>query len=135
MEGEASQLGASAWANWLKLAADRVGRKWNGASEAEAKEEDLCDRLRIDEWGALMLVSRILPGGRRAQADNEVRLQGQEKHFGDSIHPLPLPGSYLWSNMIMQCASLHGQLRGVFADRVDLQATQECRGRGPVEHF
>ncbi|KAL8278425.1 hypothetical protein RQP46_009115 [Phenoliferia psychrophenolica] len=80
-EGEAAAAGALQWKAWLKRTSSRVGRKWSGAPEAEIISEDLSDRLRIDEWGALML--------------------GQEKHFGDNIHPLPLPGSWLWSNMAM----------------------------------
>ncbi|KAL8280436.1 hypothetical protein RQP46_007084 [Phenoliferia psychrophenolica] len=80
-EGEAAVKGAGEWKAWLALAASRVGRKWRGDSLEVTQAKGLSSRLRIDEWGALML--------------------GQEKHFVDKVHPLPLPGSYLWANMML----------------------------------
>lgn len=56
-EGEAAASGAREWKAWLALASSRVGRKWRGASEEEVIVENLSNRLRFDEWGALMLVS------------------------------------------------------------------------------
>ncbi|KAL8290289.1 hypothetical protein RQP46_003228 [Phenoliferia psychrophenolica] len=50
--------------------------------------EDLSSRLRIDEWGQLML--------------------GQEMHFKDHLHPLPLPGSFLWGNMMLDKLTMLG---------------------------
>lgn len=46
-------------------------------------EEDLGldERLRVSEYGALLL--------------------GQENHFKDFLHPDVLPGSYLWSDMLL----------------------------------
>lgn len=41
----------------------------------------LCSR-QVDEWGR--------------------RMMGQERHFRDDVHPLPLPGSFLYGNMLME---------------------------------
>lgn len=41
----------------------------------------LDERLRIDETGAMML--------------------GQEHHFRDLLHPMAVPGSYLWGNVML----------------------------------
>lgn len=39
-------------------------------------------------------------------ADGLFPRQGQEDHFRDNVHPLPLPGSFLWGNIIVQCVVL-----------------------------
>jgi hypothetical protein len=30
-----------------------------------------------------------------------LRFKGQSQHFRDELHPLPLPGSYLYGNMLL----------------------------------
>lgn len=39
------------------------------------------ERIRVSEFGALLV--------------------GQEGHFNDFLHPSVLPGSYLWSDMML----------------------------------
>ncbi|GAA5999929.1 hypothetical protein JCM10207_005976 [Rhodosporidiobolus poonsookiae] len=48
---------------------------------SETEDLGLSHRLRIDESGRLML--------------------GQEHLFRDLLHPLPVPGSYLWANVML----------------------------------
>lgn len=47
----------------------------------EGEDLGLDQRLRLDEWGALML--------------------GQEHHFRDLLHPDVIPGSYLWGDIML----------------------------------
>ncbi|CEQ42486.1 SPOSA6832_04288 [Sporobolomyces salmonicolor] len=51
------------------------------AEQREAEDLNLAARLRIDESGRLML--------------------GQEHLFRDLLHPLPVPGSWLWGNVML----------------------------------
>lgn len=53
------------------------------AVEEHTEDEDLGldSRLRVDEWGALML--------------------GQEHEFRDLLHPNAIPGSYLWGEVML----------------------------------
>ncbi|GAA5896754.1 hypothetical protein JCM6882_005027 [Rhodosporidiobolus microsporus] len=90
-EGKAAEKGMHSWKTWTKS----VGAKYLGfgsgeEGENEALEGGLGSRLRVDEWGSLML--------------------GQSLHFRDEVHPNPLPGSYLYGNMVLQ------QLRMKVAD-------------------
>lgn len=39
------------------------------------------NRLSLDKWGAMML--------------------GQQQHFRDDVHPLPLPGSWIYGQMLI----------------------------------
>lgn len=108
LEGLAAEQGGATWQAWVR----RQGKKWlptkwagslpglassgglNGTDDARAGEEEegeeargmgLGRRLKIDEWGTRML--------------------GQENHFRDEVHPLPLPGSWLYGNMLMVSAT------------------------------
>lgn len=47
----------------------------------EGEDLGLDERLRVDEWGAIML--------------------GQEHLFRDLLHPASLPGSYIWGDIIL----------------------------------
>ncbi|KAK4704113.1 hypothetical protein P7C70_g2097, partial [Phenoliferia sp. Uapishka_3] len=84
-EGRAAAGGHSSWGRWARSwsaysrYATFAGEK---ADETEARKAGLGERLRIDEWGSLML--------------------GMEKYFQDDLHPKSLPGGYLWANMILQ---------------------------------
>lgn len=49
-------------------------------------------RLKLDEWGILML--------------------GQENHFKDPIHPAALPGSYLYGNALFTHLKLAVEAEG-----------------------
>ncbi|GAA5970110.1 hypothetical protein JCM11641_000273 [Rhodosporidiobolus odoratus] len=85
-EGRAAEEGERTWKVWSKS----VGARYLGFGlgfgeerrEWEAIEGGLGRRLKVDEWGSLML--------------------GQSQHFRDEVHPLPLPGSYLYGNMLLQ---------------------------------
>ncbi|GAA6001062.1 hypothetical protein JCM10207_007395 [Rhodosporidiobolus poonsookiae] len=99
-EGKAAEAGAQRWSAWTKS----VGAKYLGLGkgkegENEALEGGLGRRLKIDEWGSLML--------------------GQSRHFRDEVHPLPLPGSYLYGNMLLQ------QLRMKVADEERVRLSRE----------
>ena len=60
MEGEAAALGAQEWKQWMyRVASSHFAKVWGTHSVEEVKAEGLCGRLRIDEWGALMLVSTV----------------------------------------------------------------------------
>lgn len=48
---------------------------------SQVEDLGLDERLRVSEYGALLL--------------------GQENHFKDFLHPDVLPGSYLWSDMLL----------------------------------
>ncbi|GAA5931542.1 uncharacterized protein JCM15063_001497 [Sporobolomyces koalae] len=79
-ESRAAAAGAATWKAWSKqIGAKALG--WTRESKAAALEDDLQHRLRIDEWGARMI--------------------GQTRYFHDLVHPLPLPGSWLYGNMLM----------------------------------
>ena len=61
-ESEAALDGAQEWKAWLvRIATSHFGKIWHKESVAEAKAEGLSGRLRIDEWGALMLVRTVFP--------------------------------------------------------------------------
>ncbi|GAA6027093.1 hypothetical protein JCM8097_006106 [Rhodosporidiobolus ruineniae] len=80
-EGRAAEKGAKTWKAWTKS----VGAKYLGFAkegENEALEGGLGSRLKVDEWGSLML--------------------GQSLFFRDEVHPEPLPGSFLYGNMLFQ---------------------------------
>ncbi|GAA6048912.1 hypothetical protein JCM3770_007115 [Rhodotorula araucariae] len=64
---------------WVARATHYLRRR---GRKAHARGAWLERRLCIDEWGSLML--------------------GQGMHFRDEVHPLPLPGSYLYGNMLLQ---------------------------------
>lgn len=49
--------------------------------EVEGEDLGLDERLRIDEWGSIML--------------------GQEHEFRDLLHPSAIPGSYVWGDVIL----------------------------------
>ncbi|GAA5865960.1 hypothetical protein JCM8547_002897 [Rhodosporidiobolus lusitaniae] len=101
-EGRAAEEGAKGWKKWGKS----VGAKylgWKEEGEDEALEGGLGRRLKIDEWGSLML--------------------GQSRAFRDEIHPLPLPGSFLYGNMLLHM--------DVDASAMALQGTlseEQCSG-------
>ncbi|KAM0751854.1 hypothetical protein T439DRAFT_220717 [Meredithblackwellia eburnea MCA 4105] len=96
-EGRAAEKGEQSWKAWVRKASAKVGLKWKGEKESEALRLGLGHRLRVDEWGSLMI--------------------GQEKHFRDNVHPRPLPGSWLWANMAMnQLAMLDEDQAAVEAD-------------------
>ncbi|BGP38093.1 hypothetical protein JCM10449v2_002020 [Rhodotorula kratochvilovae] len=84
-EGRAAEERARGWAAWARGRGERYLRlPGTGAREAqagEAQDDGLGRRLKIDEWGSLML--------------------GQGMYFRDEVHPLPLPGSYLYGNMLL----------------------------------
>ncbi|KAM0751853.1 hypothetical protein T439DRAFT_325043 [Meredithblackwellia eburnea MCA 4105] len=84
-EGRASSSSSSSAKNWRNAAGDKAGGgggiKWTELDEDESSLMGLGDRLRLNDWGALM--------------------KGQERHFADNLHPLPLPGSFLWGQMMM----------------------------------
>lgn len=71
--------GGRQWDIWTRSAAAQSS-EFNRADRAWARRAGLNRRLRVDEWGALML--------------------GQTQYFRDDIHPNPLPGSYLYGNML-----------------------------------
>lgn len=65
-EGKAADEGARSWAAWTHKVASRVGWKWQGEGgggeeEVEAVKMGLGHRLKVDNWGALMLVSFSRP--------------------------------------------------------------------------
>lgn len=80
-EAEMARLGDLTWRRWIaKLALEKlsIGRK---ETESIAAQRGLDrTRLEVDDWGSLML--------------------GQQRHFRDDVHPLPLPGSWLYGNML-----------------------------------
>ena len=39
---------------------------------------------------------------RGAFPDMSTELQGQEMHFKDHLHPAPLPGSFMWGQMVLE---------------------------------
>ncbi|GAA5978089.1 hypothetical protein JCM10908_004225 [Rhodotorula pacifica] len=78
-EGKAAVAGGRRWAEWTKSAAAKSDG-FNAASRSWARRATLDRRLKVDEWGSRML--------------------GQARHFRDDIHPNPLPGSYLYGNML-----------------------------------
>jgi len=100
-ESRAATAGASTWKAWSKkLGAQALG--WTRESKSEALNEDLGRRLRTDEWGSLMQgecrVFRFL-----FIVSDFVSFcsTGQSRHFRDEVHPLPLPGSWLYGNMLL----------------------------------
>ncbi|GAA6006474.1 hypothetical protein JCM11491_004975 [Sporobolomyces phaffii] len=79
-ESRAALEGASTWKSWTRqLGAKALG--WTRESKTEAINEDLAHRLRVDDWGAHMI--------------------GQTRYFRDEVHPLALPGSWLYGNMLL----------------------------------
>ncbi|GAA6059413.1 hypothetical protein JCM10212_003645 [Sporobolomyces blumeae] len=70
----------SSWKEWTKSFRAAKAFGWTTSNQDEVIREDLADRLRVDDWGKLML--------------------GQSTHFRDEVHPLALPGSYLYGNML-----------------------------------
>lgn len=78
-EGQAAAAGGRQWDVWTRSAAAR-SNGFNAADRAWARRAGLDRRLKVDEWGARML--------------------GQSQYFRDDIHPNPLPGSYLYGNML-----------------------------------
>ncbi|KDE08076.1 hypothetical protein MVLG_01776 [Microbotryum lychnidis-dioicae p1A1 Lamole] len=93
-EGRAAVAGSQTWTSWIAMLKNSISgtepdiiasEEIKLGSEEEQKEAfrmGYAHRLKIDEWGALMI--------------------GQERYFRDNVHPLPLPGSYLYGNMLMQ---------------------------------
>ncbi|KAK4701444.1 hypothetical protein P7C70_g4789, partial [Phenoliferia sp. Uapishka_3] len=81
-EGRAAAGGHSTWGRWARTWSGYAKYAGEHADETEARKAGLGDRLRVDEWGSLML--------------------GMEKYFLDDLHPMSLPGGYLWGNMILQ---------------------------------
>lgn len=80
-EGDAAQAGRAEWKRWRRSAA-ATGTSFDAADRSWARKAKLGERLRVDEWGARML--------------------GQSQYFRDDIHPSPLPGSYLYGNMLFE---------------------------------
>ncbi|KWU46546.1 hypothetical protein RHOSPDRAFT_32003 [Rhodotorula sp. JG-1b] len=78
-EGQAAAAGGRQWDVWTRSAAAQSDG-FNAADRAWARRAGLDRRLKVDEWGARML--------------------GQSQYFRDDIHPNPLPGSYLYGNML-----------------------------------
>lgn len=86
-----------------------MGWKGKQTTEDGALEGGLGTRLVLDDWGTLMRVCPLLSSPCAEFSSNATVffsfasiLQGQEEHFRDQVHPLPLPGSFLWGNMILQ---------------------------------
>ncbi|GAA5947445.1 hypothetical protein JCM3765_001680 [Sporobolomyces pararoseus] len=78
-ESRAAWTGASTWKAWSRqISAKALG--WKKESKNEALNEDFLHRLRVDEWGSHMI--------------------GQTRYFRDEVHPLALPGSWLYGNML-----------------------------------
>ncbi|KAK4702690.1 hypothetical protein P7C70_g3531, partial [Phenoliferia sp. Uapishka_3] len=81
-EGRAAAGGHSTWGRWVRTWSGYASYAGEHPDETEARKAGLGERLKIDEWGSLML--------------------GMEKYFRDDLHPMPLPGGYLWGNMVLQ---------------------------------
>ncbi|KAM0747583.1 hypothetical protein T439DRAFT_328814 [Meredithblackwellia eburnea MCA 4105] len=80
-EGQAAEGGHSTWGRWARTWSGYATLVGEDVSETEARRAGLGQRLRVDEWGSLML--------------------GMEKYFRDDLHPKQLPGGYLWGNMML----------------------------------
>lgn len=80
-EGRAAEGGSSTWEAWTSRLRSHLGLQLPDPTLAEAYSQGLGYRLKVDEWGA--------------------RILGTSVWFRDDMHPQPLPGNYLWSNMIM----------------------------------
>ncbi|GAA5834732.1 hypothetical protein JCM3766R1_003221 [Sporobolomyces carnicolor] len=87
-ESNAAKVDASTWRAWSKQIGAKAlgwtakGRRSAASAKSEtAAEEDFANRLRIDEWGPHMI--------------------GQTRYFRDEVHPLALPGSWLYGNMLL----------------------------------
>ncbi|GAA5863720.1 hypothetical protein JCM8547_003700 [Rhodosporidiobolus lusitaniae] len=79
-EGRAAEAGGRMWKAWGEsFAAQSIGFQTEGREEV--LEGGLGRRLKIDEWATLML--------------------GHPQHLRDEIHPNPLPGSWLYGNMLL----------------------------------
>ena len=114
LEGLAADQGGATWQAWARRQgkkwlpskwSDKVSAKLGGGSKgseddvsadadaegAEARQTGLGRRLKIDEWWTRML--------------------GQEQHFRDEVHPLPLPGSWLYGNMVLEQLKLEVEAR------------------------
>lgn len=65
-EGQAAAGGHSTWGRWARTWSGYATLAGEHLDETEARLAGLGDRLGIDEWGSLMLVSFILSFSSRA---------------------------------------------------------------------
>ncbi len=120
LEGLAAEQGGVAWKAWVQ----RQGKKWLpakwsdklasklGSSKGDGRDDASAD---ADEAGA---AARRMGLGRRLKIDEwGTKMLGQEQHFRDEVHPLPLPGSWLYGNMVMEQLKLEVDARETDAVR------------------
>lgn len=106
IEGKAAEAGELSWNALSAKLKNKLGFTKHAQKESEAYAGGLGQRLKIDDWAALMMgQERYFRDGESSSVLYESRKDPNltlSLFLNIDVHPLPLPGSFLYGNMLMR---------------------------------